>query len=339
MKKNNFMFSAMILFLSVAVITLFSPGAWAQTRSQVNVPLLAAPFGTGGYALSFATQEISKRHPWLRISAAETPGYVYNVKTINANPAQWKTHILGTSTGTNYLAEKGLPPVNEKISGYRMLVNNEIISSFLVTLDPKIKTLKDLAGKKVALGLITQILWGIEPAEHIRAVGLGGSIGMSHVGPMPAMHALLDGTVAACVSGVNSNPLTGEFRIPPQLIELLATGKKFYYISFGEEAIDKLNATGYPGIKWTLPAGKLQHQTDPLLLNATLYGWAAKESFPEDLAYEITKLHIDRYKDFGSYHALCELFSKEFFAWGFDKKIAHPGAIRAFKEAGITIKD
>jgi hypothetical protein len=56
MKKNNLMFFAMILFLSVAVMAMHSPGAWAQTRPQVNVPLLAAPFGTGGYALSFATQ-------------------------------------------------------------------------------------------------------------------------------------------------------------------------------------------------------------------------------------------------------------------------------------------
>lgn len=339
MNKRKYLLCPLILLLAITLVAMSPPTSWAQARAPVTVPLMLAPFGTGGYALGFATAEISKRHPWLRISAAETPGYVYNIKAHNADREMWKTHILGTSTGTLYLAERAAPPVNEKITGYKMLVNNEIISAFLVTLDPKIKTLKDLTGKKVALGLITQILWGLDPLEHIRALGLAGQISLSHVGPMPAMHALLDGTAAACVSSVNSNPLTGEVRLPPQLIELIATGKKLYYIPFGKEAIDKLNATGWPGVPWTLPAGKLKGQTEDLLLNATLFGWAARETFSEDLGYEITKLHIDHFKEFGQYHALGELFSREFLAWGLNKKITHTGAIKAFREAGIRIPD
>lgn len=340
MRKRKYLLGTLLtMLLAISLVVINPPATSAQTRPIVTVPLMLAPFGTGGYVMGFATADISKRHPWLRIAAAETPGYVYNIKAHNADPAMWKTHILGSGTQTFFLAEHAAPPVSEKITGYRMLLNNEIPSFLLVTFDPKIKTLKDLVGKKVALGLMTQVGWGVDPLEHMRAVGLAGPISLSHVGPMPAMHALLDGTVAACITVLVSNPLTGEVRLPPQFIELLATGKKLYYIPFGKEAIDKLNAKGWPGIPWTLPAGKLKWQTEDLPLNATLMGWASKETFPEDLAYEITKLHIDRYKELGPYHAQCELFSPELYVWGLNKKIVHPGAIRAFREAGIKIPD
>ena len=57
--------------------------------------------------------------------------------------------------------------------------------------------------------------------------------------------------------------------------------------------------------------------------------------FPEDVAYEVTKLILDNIDKFGEYQATGKLMSPEGLVYGWDEKDIHPGALRAYREAGV----
>jgi hypothetical protein len=61
----------------------------------------------------------------------------------------------------------------------------------------------------------------------------------------------------------------------------------------------------------------------------------AAPEFPEELAYEATKLILDNLKTFGEVHALGKLMSPEAMAYGAKPEDLHPGALRAYREAGV----
>ena len=207
----------------------------------------------------------------------------------------------------------------------------------LVTLDPNIKTIDDLVGKKLALGHIGQIMWAIETLWILEAHGIKDKIDISHVGPSGARDALLDGLADAAITSVNFNPHTQVIAPSSQTIELLGSGKRLYWIQYTEQAIDELRATGYPGTKWIAPAGSLEGMDQDTMYNADKFGPYGKDTFPEDLAYEFTKFSIDQYKEYHPYHVLTALFDPEFFAFGLTQDIMNPGAVRAFEEYGISI--
>ena len=57
--------------------------------------------------------------------------------------------------------------------------------------------------------------------------------------------------------------------------------------------------------------------------------------FPEQLAYQVTKLIIDNVDKFAKYHTLGKLMSRQALGFGFDEKEIAPGALKAYREAGI----
>ena len=60
--------------------------------------------------------------------------------------------------------------------------------------------------------------------------------------------------------------------------------------------------------------------------------WVASANFPHVYAHEIIKMVIDK---FAGFHALGKLMSPGALAFGWPQEDIHPGALRAYKEAGI----
>lgn len=93
--------------------------------------------------------------------------------------------------------------------------------------------------------------------------------------------------------------------------------------------------TGMPLLPFTLPAGKVKGQTAPLAVFLDTATWGVAENFPENLAYEFTKTLIANTRDFGERHALGKLLTAEALLWGWETGELHPGAVRAYREAGL----
>lgn len=324
------------LALAATAALLTAPAS--QARDPVNVGLISAPFGTGSYVMGSALEEISKKkHPWLRISHSESPGFIFNVKKLDKEPALKKTMIVGSGAGVAGLAETGDKPFDQKYPPLKLLANYSLGAYWLATLDPKIKSVADLAGKKVALGRAAQINWAVQPEWIMRyGYGLGkDKVNLQYVGTKEAVDALLDGTVDAAVVGGYFDPLSKKMELSPQTTEFIASGRKITQIPWGSAAVDKAKAKGMKMANITIPPNTISGVTVPLEVAADTTSWMVAPEFPDELAYETTKLIIDNVKTFGEFHALGKLMSPAGLVYGWEVSDIHPGALRAYREAGI----
>ncbi|MEO8408559.1 MAG: TAXI family TRAP transporter solute-binding subunit, partial [Oxalobacteraceae bacterium] len=312
--------------------------AGAAAREPVNVSLITAPFGTGSYVMGSALEEISKKkHAWLHINSSESPGFIFNVKKLDREPALKKSMIIGSGAGVAGLAESGQKPFDKKYPAEKLIANYSLGAYWLATLDPKIKSIKDLAGKKVALGRAAQINWAVQP-EWIMRIGYGlgkDKVNVQYVGVQEAVDALLDGTADAAIVGGYFDPLSKKMILSPQTAQFLASNRKMTHLSWGHEAVDKAKAKGMKMVNITIPPNTIAGVTGPLEVAADTTSWMVSPDFPEDLAYETTKLIIDNIKVFGDYHALGKLMSPAGLLYGWESSEIHPGALRAYREAGI----
>ena len=72
-----------------------------------------------------------------------------------------------------------------------MIANYNLTAVWLATLDPNIKSVKDLAGKKIGLGRVTQINWAIQP-EWVLKYGYDlpkGKVDIQYIGTKEAVDA------------------------------------------------------------------------------------------------------------------------------------------------------
>ena len=321
----------------VGIVILLIATAPAFGKQQQTVNLISAPFGTGSYVLGSALEDISvKHHPWLRISHSESPGLVFNIKKLDKDANSRKNTIVASTIGVIWLAESGLQPFDRAYKSPKLIANYNLISVWLATLQADLQNPADFAGKKIAMGRAPQITWAIQPEMIIRhGWRMADKVKIEYVGTGPSVPALIDGLADAIVIGGYLNPKTFEFSLSPQTTELIASGRTIHHISWGSEAIRKTKATGMPITEITLPPKTVKGQENPLASFTDSVAWCADVDFPEDLAYEITKLIIQRVADFAGYHNLGKLMSPESLPFGWEPAQIHPGALKAYREAGI----
>ena len=84
-----------------------------------------------------------------------------------------------------------------------------------------------------------------------------------------------------------------------------------------------------------LPANTVKGQTQDMEIYTDTAGWWASSELPEEIAYEFTKFILQNVSKFGDYGAIGKLMSGKGLAYGGSAKNLHPGALRAYKEAGI----
>lgn len=312
--------------------------AAAPAHEKVDVDLLTTVFGTGSYVLGSALEEISKKSgSWLHINASESPGFVFNIKKLDRDAADRKNTIVGSGAGVAGLAATGHKPFDKKYSPPLQLIANYYIGTYwLATLNPDIKTVNDLAGKKVALGRAAQINWAVQAAAVITE-GYGvDNVNIQYVGTQEAIDALLDGTVDASIVGGYYDPLSKNMVLSPQTVEFMASGRAIQFLPMSEEAIDKAVKSGVTMLSLTIEPGSIDGVDQPLNVIADTVSWMVSPEFPDDLAYETTKIIIDNVGAFGDFHALGKLMSPKGLVYGWKESDIHPGALKAYKEAGIV---
>lgn len=325
-------------FAGAAWLALSSGAGLAAAPAADHVSLLTAPFGTGSYVLGAALQDISnKSGSAVRIDASESPGFLYNIKRLASDPEARKTTIVGSGKGVLAMAIAGEKPFDKKYPSLKLICNYELVSAWLATLDPNVKSVKDLVGKRVGLGRAAQINWAVEPEKLLRTGwGLGSDqVKISYLGPKEAVAALLDGHVDAAVMGGYMGPGGHPFVLSPQTTQFMASGRNYHFLSWGKKEVEKTIASGMDMVYVDLPPNTIQGTSANLQVFADTAGWFVSTDFPDELAYKVTKMIIQNVDKFGEYHALGKMMNREALVYGFDEKDIAPGALRAYREAGI----
>ncbi len=312
--------------------------ATSQAEDKTQISLITGPFGTGSYVLGNAVEQIVSKHSdKIQVTSSETPGLVYNAKQMNKEPDMKKSTFMAFTTGINYLATTGQKPFKQKMPDVKLIGNYLLGSVWLATFDPDIKTAADLQGKTIALGRPPQILWTIEPMHIIRdGWKMEDKINIERLGTKDAAQALLNGSVDAAIVGGYADALTGEFKPSPQTVELLASGKPLYHIPWGKEAVQSVIDKGIAMNHLAVPAGSVDGIDNDLDGFFDAIAWVSYPELDEDAAYEVTRTLIENVAQFGDYHALGKLMSAESLAYGWAPEDIHPGALRAYREAGVV---
>jgi TRAP transporter TAXI family solute receptor len=327
--------SLVLVVLCVGVILCMGSYVWGAAK----INFLASSFGTGTYILGLAYEDISKRfYPDLDLTMRETPGLTYNLRKLaEMTPEERKETVITAYDGLTWMAMQGKPPFKEPLKiKIKALWTPNGLATYFMTKNPNIKTMQDLAGKTVAIGTKAMLGWGQHPAAYLEAAGVKDKVKIQWVGLKAALTAFKDNLVDAMPSGFYCNPVTYDLVLDPQTEEILSTGERVYFISPGSiEACKKIEKLiGLHNII-TLPPNKIKYQDKPLVVNVGINYYAATEDLPDESAYNFVKMMLDNVGRLKAYHALGKLTTKESMAFGMNKENLHPGAYKAFKEAGV----
>ncbi|OGP80106.1 MAG: C4-dicarboxylate ABC transporter substrate-binding protein [Deltaproteobacteria bacterium RBG_16_49_23] len=316
-----------IIFGIIALFMFGSSTVWAQKTVRLSI----ATGGTGGvyYPLGGGMANIISKHiPYTEATAEVTTASVDNCRLVGAGKAELA--LIMADTGWD--AYQGKAQFKEKVPLRTIAVlypNN----MHIVTAEGKgIEKVTDLKGKRVSTGAPgsgTEVMalrvieaYGLDPTKDMTRDKLGVS---------ESAGALKDRKIDAFfwVGGLPTAAVT-DFGATP--------GVKIKLISH-VDAVPKMRETYGPiYVKGVIPTKTYPGQDVDVPISIVWNLLVCNENMKGDVAYDIVKTLFDRKPELVNVHREARWLSLEPQATGGSPIPFHPGAIRYFKEKGITVK-
>jgi TRAP transporter TAXI family solute receptor len=310
-------------FALAAVLITASTPLWAQEQK-----LSIATGGTGGvfYVMGGGVANLlTKNLSNAKVTAEATAAAVDNCKLIDARKAD-----LGFSPGdVLYDSYTGQDKFKSKVPVRTLLNPYSNYIHFVASESSGIKTLSDLRGKRVSLGApgsgtevkAARILEsiGIDPAKDIKRDRL--SVAESAA-------AIKDRKIDAfCWSGGLPTAAIMDLGVTPGVRIRILDMKEIV-----PRMSEKFGPVYFAGVipKGTYPGVDYDVNTAAMVVSIFCH-----EKMEEGLAYQITRLVIEKKSELVLVHKEAEHISLEKSAIGSPVPY-HPGAIRYFKEKGVT---
>lgn len=300
------------------------------------IPMFAAEFitiGTGGvtgtyYPTGGAICQMvnkNKKETNIRCSVESTGGSVYNVNTIKAGELDFGI----SQSDTAYQAFKGegkfagaaaVPELRSAIAIYPELL------ALVVSQKSGIKKITDLKGKKVNLDspgsgtrMTTDVVFeafGMKSSDLALVNELKSSEGptMLQDGHIDGYFYMVGHPTANIKDSANSLDIN---LVPIDGPNIDALIKKYPYFAKGT-----ISGTFYKGAP---------NDTPSIGVKAVL---VTSSKVKDDVVYQVTKTILDNFDKFKELHPAYKTITKESLLDGLSVP-QHPGAIRAFKEAGL----
>ncbi len=264
------------LAIVVAALFLVFPFCPQSEAANKNYSIVSAAPGGNWYTMvGAATGLYTKKIPGANFTIAGTGGSVENARRFVAGEADFgpiyssNLYEMYNATG----AAKGRP----KSDAAQVMFQIYDSPHYFVTLKKSgIKTIKDLQGKKVALGApgsgTTQNSRLVFNTLEMKVNGVELSFG-------DAARQLQDGKIDAL--GQGGAPASG-------IVELAAT-QEIVIIPFNNEELDKIIAVAPYYFKGQLKPGTYRGQEAAVPAFSVAVFFAAHKSMPEDLVYQVMK--------------------------------------------------
>jgi uncharacterized protein len=328
----------------VSIMAMILAPAILLAEQPTQVPYFAAPLGTALYTLGQGLESVSKEvQAPVRILAQESGSSNVQVLLFARRPELKATHMMSSGDVTRWMAKNGIEVYKQAYEVPMVIGNQFFTGGWLVTLNPKIRKPEDLIGKRVAIGSAAQVIFGVIPKLIIEKgwEDFADKIDISMLGHKAAAEALLDGAVDAALMGVHALPVEveglekGFHVINPGSMEVFTSGKKIYHIPWTEAALKRVKEKGVPISTFKIKAGQIPDLDEDITSWIEMAHWAVYPEFPEQTAYDIASLLINHYKKFRDFHKLGYFIHPNLLTYGWTGTDFHPGALRAYKEAGL----
>ena len=310
---------AIVLVLAVA-LSLVACGGGASKMTM----------GTGGtsgtyYAYGGVLGQYIKNHADIDVVVVSTDGSKANIQSIHAGDYQLGTvqsDVLAYAwEGTRSFESEG------KIDTFRVVAGLYAEAVQLITMDPEIKSVADLAGRKVSIGAPGS-------GVYFNAVDVLGAAGLTEADIQPQYQSFADSTDA-----LKNGQIDAAFIVagpPTPAITELCTTNDAYLVPIDGEIADKLIADCPFYTKHAIPAGTYPGQdadVTTVTVKATLIV-DAKAS--EDDVYNLTKAIFDNASAIAAENGKGTELSIENATTGMAAPF-HAGAAKYFAEKGATV--
>ena len=314
----------------------------AQEKFELDISTL--PAGFASYIMGVAmAEQINKNSTWLHATAMEGRGPAEHMKTLVTKPEKRKNYLFFNTPWDVWEANHGWGAYKDfpfDYSEFRFVSILGVAGNGLCTLDPDIKTLRDLAGKRVILDSAPG------KSRQMTYTGILEEMGIPldkikyqySTGKMSA-DTLRDGLVDVIYTGHVLKKLPNVWANSPFQAELVAT-KKVYFISFDPETVKAYKAkTGHPlGVVMVPPKMLSPQQVEPCGILIKPLGFCAHISMPDRVVTEICRVVYENAHKFKEYNPIGEIITKETMAsLSIPAEAYHPAAVAFFKEKGIEI--
>lgn len=323
-------FLALILALVMA-LSLVACGSAPADGGDGNTPAPAKlRFVTGGesgtyYAFGSVIAQHATNNAGVDVVGLVGNGSQSNVMELldgNAELAFCQSDVMAYAyEGTNLFAEVGAIDCFSTVAALYM----EQVQ--IVTLDPEIKTVADLAGKKVSIGAAGS-------GVYFNAIDILGVYGLTEADIVPtyqgfgdSANALKDGQIDAAfvVAGAPTTAITD-----------LATTKDVHLVALDDEHVAKLLETSPYYAKNVISADTYTGLDGDVTTVAVGAVVLAANTVSEDAVYALCADIFDNAADLVSSHAKYGELSLEYGA-SIASVPYHPGAAKYFAEKGFTV--
>jgi TRAP transporter TAXI family solute receptor len=318
-------------FLFVAAINVAAIAAMPEISiAQVKTRLSIATGGTGGvyYPIGGGLAALISKHlPGVEATAEVTTASVDNMKLLHAD----KVALTLTQSDIALDAYQGqMKGFNEKV-GVRTI--SALYSNYMhiVALDGSgIKTINDLRGKRVSTGA---------PGSGTEVKGLRvlEAYGIS-AKDLKSQDRLGASESAAAMKDRRIDAFIWDGGLPTAaILDLGATpGIKIQLIPHGDAVAKMVSKYGPVYFVGTIPKGTYGGMETDVQVAALTNLLTVHERMDESLAYQITRLLLERTADLVAVHQAAQEITLKSAVVGSPVPF-HPGALRYYKEKGIKV--
>ena len=316
-------------FVGIVLCAVFLCCPWLLMAQQARI-LSIATGGTGGvwYVMGGGMANIlTKNLPNIKVTAEVTSAGIDNGKLLDANKVDLALMVADNA----YEAYMGIEKFNKKIPIRTLLALYPNIFQAVTLEGSGINSVKDFRGKRVSLGapMSGTELKGIKVLE---AYGLDykRDVKNDRLSVSESVSALKDGKIEAFywVGGIPTGAILDLAATPGIKIKILdlTDGLPKLKEKYGPFYFSSLIPKGtYPGI---------DYDVHTIALGSML---CCLEKMDENLAYQITKTILENEKELSLVHKEAKAINLRNAVIGSSIPY-HPGAIRYYKEKGVTIQ-
>ena len=251
-----------------------------------------------------------------------------------------KANILGIEQGNYQLGTVQSDVMAYAYAGTRSFEKEGKIDSFrvigglyaeavqLVTMDPEIKSVADLKGKKVSIGAAGS-------GVYFNAIDILGAAGLKETDIQPQYQSFSDSADA-----LKDGKIDAAFIVagaPTPAIQELCTTAKAYLVPIDGAVAEALMKASPYYTTYKIPAKTYDGQTEDITTVTVKATLIVSTSASEDDVYNITKSIFDNIDTITSAHAKGAELSLENATSGMTAPF-HAGAAKYFAEKGVTVE-
>lgn len=317
MKKLLSIVLAMVMVLSLAAC------GGAGSASKMTM-------GTGGtsgtyYAFGGVLAQYIKNHAGIDVKVVSTDGSKANIESIASGDYQLGTvqsDVMAYAwAGTRSFESTG------KIDAFRVVGGLYAEAVQLITMDPEIKTVADLAGRSVSIGAPGS-------GTYFNAMDVLGAAGLTEDDIKPQYQSFADSTDA-----LKDGKIDAAFIVagaPTAAITELCTTNDAFLVPIDGDIADKLMADCPFYTAYTIPAGTYEGQTEDVTTVTVKATLIVSASASEDDVYNLTKAIFDNTAAIAAENGKGAELSVENATSGMSAPF-HAGAAKYYAEKGVTV--